>query len=291
MVTALRNLSTAPPADSANGQEEVKQQAQRSSVLHLITEFYQVNHANLNKHTIIVIEALMGAKELSFAELRDFRIIDKTYQLIKTMLANKKEWCIELLLDINHHLLSRFNEVVKTREKEIARHIDDIFSNFDICVQLLSDHFEVAIIEKASQCLIQMLQLYALCQEKKREIFFVETHMQYLIRALECDKKTIQKRVLKCIYWALIQSEYSIELDQAKLLILTNKVEGLMDSSDRSICMTSKQIHKILKEQLVQQENFQQQKQQQHTPGASAQAQQPATAINSGKHIGHHYMN
>ena len=50
------------------------------------------------------------------------------------MLANKKEWCIELLLDINHHLLSRFNEVVKTREKEIARHIDDIFSNFDICV-------------------------------------------------------------------------------------------------------------------------------------------------------------
>lgn len=132
-------------------------------MLQLITEFYQVNHANLNKHTIIIVEALMEAKELSFVELRDFRIIDKTYQLIKTMLANKKEWCIELLLDINHHLLSRFNEVVKTREKEIARHIDDIFSNFDICVQLLSDHFEVAIIEKASQCLIQMLQLYALC--------------------------------------------------------------------------------------------------------------------------------
>jgi len=49
-----------------------------------------------------------------------------------------------------------------------------------------------------------MLQLYALCQEKKREIFFVETHMQFLIKALECDKKIIQKRVLKCIYWALI---------------------------------------------------------------------------------------
>jgi len=107
------------------------------------------------------------------------------------MLTNKKEWCIELLLDINHHLLSRFNEVVKTREKEIARHIDDIFSNFDTCVQLLSDHFEIGIIEKASQCLIQMLQLYALCQEKKREIFFVETHMNFLIKAIDCDKKTI----------------------------------------------------------------------------------------------------
>ena len=102
--------------------------------MQLITEFYQVNHANLNKHTIIIVEALCETKELSFVELREFRIIDKTHQLIKTMLANKKEWCIELLLDINHHLLSRFNEVVKQREKEIARHIDDIFSNFDICV-------------------------------------------------------------------------------------------------------------------------------------------------------------
>lgn len=70
------------------------------------------------------------------------------------MLANKQEWCIELLLDINHSILSRFNEVVKTRENEISRLIDDIFSNFDICVQMLSLQFEISIVEKASQCLI-----------------------------------------------------------------------------------------------------------------------------------------
>jgi hypothetical protein len=50
------------------------------------------------------------------------------------MLANKQEWCIELLLDINHELLTRFNDVVKSKEKEIGKLIDDIFSNFDICV-------------------------------------------------------------------------------------------------------------------------------------------------------------
>ena len=256
LIKVLRSLPTAPSnQEGNNGSPEEAKGNQGKTVLQLIADFYQVNHANLNKHTIIIVEALMEAKELSFAELREFRVIDKTYQLIKTMLTNKKEWCIELLLDINHHLLSRFNEVVKTREREIARHIDDIFSNFDIFVQLLSEHFEIAIIEKASQCLIQMLQLYAQCQEKKREIFFVETHMQYLIRALECEKKTIQKRVLKCIYWALIQSEYSIELDQAKHIILTSKVESLMESSDKSICMTSKQIHKILNEQLQAQSN------------------------------------
>ena len=65
-----------------------------------------------------------------------------------------------------------------------------------------------------------MLQLYALCQQKKREIFFVEAHIQYLINALKTDKKIIQKRVLKCIYWALIQSEYQIKLTSDKRIVL-----------------------------------------------------------------------
>lgn len=129
----------------------------------MVCEFYVVNHPSLNKNTIKIVKALIEAKELTFQELKDFRIIDKTYQLIKTMLANKQEWCIELLLDINHEMLSRFNDVVKTKEKEIKKLIDDIFSNFDICVQLLSLEFEINIVDKASQCLISMLQLYALC--------------------------------------------------------------------------------------------------------------------------------
>jgi hypothetical protein len=58
-----------------------------------------------------------------------------------------------------------------------------------------------------------MLQLYALCQLKKREIYFVETHIQFLLNALKSEKKIIQKRVLKCIYWALIQSEYTLQLE------------------------------------------------------------------------------
>ena len=58
-----------------------------------------------------MVEALMECKELTFNELREFKIIDKTYQLIKTMLANKKEWCIELLLDINHY--STINSAVR----------------------------------------------------------------------------------------------------------------------------------------------------------------------------------
>ena len=84
------------------------------------------------------MKSIIEAKELSFSELGQYKIIDKTHLIIKNMLANKQDWCIEILLDIIHEILSQFNEVVKTREAEISKYIDEIFNNFDICVQLLN---------------------------------------------------------------------------------------------------------------------------------------------------------
>lgn len=113
-----------------------------------------MNHTRLNRHTISILKCVIESKELSFQELAQFRIIDKTHAIIKTMLANKQDWCTETLLDIIHEILTQFNDVVKTRESEITKLIDEIFNNFDICVQLLSLQYEISIIEKASQCLI-----------------------------------------------------------------------------------------------------------------------------------------
>lgn len=48
-------------------------------MIQVICEFYMVNHPNLNKNTIKIVKALIEAQELSFVELRDYRIIDKTY--------------------------------------------------------------------------------------------------------------------------------------------------------------------------------------------------------------------
>jgi hypothetical protein len=72
--------------------------------------------------------------------------------------------------------------------------------------------------------------------------------MNYLITALKTDKKLIQKRVLKCIYWALIQTEYQLKLKQDKRVILEQQIQLLIQSDDRSICNTSKEIFKILQE-------------------------------------------
>lgn len=50
------------------------------------------------------------------------------------MLKNKQDWCTEILLDIIHEILTQFNDVVKAKEGEISKLIDEIFNNFDICV-------------------------------------------------------------------------------------------------------------------------------------------------------------
>lgn len=73
--------------------------------------------------------------------------------------------------------------------------------------------------------------------------------MNYLINALETDKKIIQKRVLKCVYWAMIQSEYQIKMPRDRKMALEKIISKLLQSEDRSIGTTSKEIYKILTEQ------------------------------------------
>ena len=64
------------------------------------------------------------------------------------------------------------------------------------------------------------------------------------------DRKVIVKRILKCIYWALIQSEYQVRLKGDKRVILDQIITQLLATSDdRSILNTSREINKILKEQ------------------------------------------
>jgi hypothetical protein len=67
---------------------------------------------------------------------------------------------------------------------------------------------------------------------------------------LSNERKIIVKRILKCIYWALIQSEYQVRLKGDKRQSLEFQIATLLQTSDdRSIQNTSKEIYKILREQ------------------------------------------
>lgn len=54
-----------------------------------ISEYYVVNHPKLNRHTIKILKSMVEAKELSFSELSQYKVIDKTHHIIKYMLQNK----------------------------------------------------------------------------------------------------------------------------------------------------------------------------------------------------------
>lgn len=133
-------------------------------------------------------------------EIMQYKLGEKTYNLLKQskLQANVGDWCTEILLEVLQLLLGWLMEVVKVRENEVARLIDELLACFDMCVQLLNNgqaanESQQVVVDRASQCLILMLQLYATCQNqqtRKREIYFTESHLNCLINALKCQQFT-----------------------------------------------------------------------------------------------------
>ena len=106
--------------------------------MQLLASFYQLNHPRLNRHTIQVMKSLISHREIFIIDLQQLSILPKTQELLASMLQNKQEWCLELTMDILHDLLTWFNEIVKSNESAIVYHVDEVFNNFEVCVQLLS---------------------------------------------------------------------------------------------------------------------------------------------------------
>lgn len=70
--------------------------------------------------------------------------------------------------------------------------------------------------------------------------------MTFLLEALTTKKKVIQKRVLKCIYWALSQPEYKIKMNATMTNKLVGNLETFVGSDDKAISTTSREIYKII---------------------------------------------
>ena len=87
--------------------------------------------------------------------------------------------------------------------------VKDVLGTFEDLVALfrLNDCFDI--IEKSATSLIQILQLYALAKPEQK-IFFTEQTFSLLVMALQPNDTdpnrvlSLQKKLLKCVYWALI---------------------------------------------------------------------------------------
>ena len=154
------------------------------------------------------------------------------------------------MLDIIYYLLKDTADRVQSQKeesKECNKLIDCLYQNFVPCIKLLSLDFESIIVDRSSQCLLTLLQLYAISQDiRKKQLYFVEDHMEYLLGSLECDKRVVIKRILKCIYWALSQPEYKIKMDANMTNRLVRYLELFVSSEDKAISTTSREIYKII---------------------------------------------
>ena len=82
-------------------------------LIQIISEFYSLGSPKLNRNTINIIKILIEQRKFSFADLRNMQILEKTSALINSMLKNRQEVSLELMMDILHELLNQLNEVVK----------------------------------------------------------------------------------------------------------------------------------------------------------------------------------
>lgn len=220
------------------------------NLVSVICDYFEDGHQRLNRYTIKIIKNIVESDALEIDDINELRIAEKANIIIDSMLKNKQDWCFELLLDIIYYLLKDTADKVQSQKEEnegCSKLIESLYKNFIPCIKLLSLDFEAIIVDRASQCLLTLLQLYAINSDnKKKQIYFVEEHMDYLLNALASEKRVVIKRILKCIYWALSQPEYKIKMNAAMTNKLVSNLEKFVSSDDKAISTTSREIYKII---------------------------------------------
>jgi len=82
----------------------------------VLSAFFETNHPKLNKHTLVLMQMLVDTRFISFQALKEQGIIEKTHELIVSMVNNQQEWCLEKMIEILHSLLTHLNQQIKTDE-------------------------------------------------------------------------------------------------------------------------------------------------------------------------------
>ncbi len=111
--------------------------------------------------------------------MHSLEIPKKANKLIESMLDKNQDWCFESLLDIIFSLLKEVAASIQSKAQDEERStaetktIDHLFQNFVPFIRLLNLEFDTAIVDRASQCLLTLLQLYAInTDSKKKQLYF-----------------------------------------------------------------------------------------------------------------------
>lgn len=85
-----------------------------------MAEFYQVNHNLLNRQTLKLLKCIIDnhakGNGITLQDLQTYNILEKTHELVLSMVKNRQEQTLEIMLDVLHSLLGWLNDTVKKDE-------------------------------------------------------------------------------------------------------------------------------------------------------------------------------
>lgn len=114
-----------------------------------------------------------------------------------------------------------------------------------MCIRLLESP-SLSIVEKASQNLIGFIQISTMTKKDESKVFFYARHLPSMIKALEQNKKTVNKRVLKCIFWGLNQPKSTLELNNGEKKMLRKIADENLEASDAGLQTTAAELKKLI---------------------------------------------
>lgn len=87
-----------------------------ASLIELICSFFQLQHSRLNTNTLKIMQVLLNSRLIGFKEMIELGVLQNTEKLTSSMIKNRQESSLELMLEILHEILSHLNSVVRTDE-------------------------------------------------------------------------------------------------------------------------------------------------------------------------------
>jgi len=90
---------------------------------------------------------------------------------------------------------------------------------------------ELSIIDKASRNLIGFIQISTMTVSKEAKVWFYAKHLPPMFKTLEQKQSTVNKRVLKCMFWGLTQQSSPLELSTGE----SKKLREIAEESSKLI--------------------------------------------------------
>ena len=199
-------------------------------------------HFALNLNIIKILITLTESNEIGFNEIIKMKLIDKINFLIQTD-SDSNSIYIEYSIELFYDLLYKLNEYKKnnfikkldkdTYKKKFANLIENVATNFKLCIRLIGDDSNVGTQERACMCIVFLLQLFPEYYIESLKIYlkFTSEDIPNLLKGLELSCARIHKKMIKIFIWIIQFQNDAESLLKPYVSYITTYLENICNTS------------------------------------------------------------